>query len=415
MVESWVFGANDPELGFGLNHLPFSAFIDEASGQRRLGVGIGACVLDLAVASEVLPAGIRAAVREPTLNAFMNLGPECWAELRAALQFLLSRSNRDRATLESALLPISGLVLEIPCVIGDYTDFYASRDHARRVGELFRPERPLLENYDWVPIAYHGRASSIVASGTPVTRPNGQIRGEGRPRFGPTEKMDYELELGYFVGAGNQLGEAISIGDAGSHLFGVSLMNDWSARDIQAWESQPLGPFLGKNFCTTVSPWITPMAALEPFRVPRGEHEAGLLEYLNGGRGLSLELAVSLATSRSRAAGLAEFRLSKADSACLYWAPEQMVAHHTVGGCNLRTGDLLGSGTVSGATREEAGCLLEMTALAPIQLPNGETRSFLENGDEVTLIGWGFAEGDLPVRLGDCRGRIVASPPTSTS
>lgn len=405
MVESWVFGANSPEIGFGLNHLPFSAFVDEESGARRLGVGIGACVLDLAAAAEVLPASVRAAVREPYLNDLMALGPERWAELRGALQFLLSRGNRDRKALEQALLPTRILRLELPCAIGDYTDFYASRNHARRVGEIFRPGKPLLENYDWLPIAYHGRASSIVASGAEVRRPRGQVRGEDKPRFEPTERLDYELELGYFVGVGNALGEPVAIEQAEARVFGASLLNDWSARDVQAWESQPLGPFLGKNFCTTVSPWITPMAALEPFRVPAVEHVGGVLPYLDGGAGVSLQLEVWLSTSQSRAADLPEIRLSEVDSAGLFWTPAQMVAHHTSGGCNLRAGDLLGSGTVSGETREEAGCLLELTALAPVVLPNGETRRFLEDGDEVVLRGWGA--GELPVRLGECRGRVL--------
>ncbi len=407
MVESWVFGANSPEIGFGLNHLPFTAFVDEEAGQRRLGVGIGACVLDLAAAAEVLPAGVQRTVQEPYLNALMALGPERWAELRGTLQFLLSRANRDRKVLERALLPTRILQLEIPCSIGDYTDFYASRNHARRVGEIFRPGKPLLENYDWVPIAYHGRSSSIVASGAEVRRPQGQVRGEEKPRFVPTERLDYELELGYFVGVGNEVGEPVPVALAEARVFGVSLLNDWSARDVQAWESQPLGPFLGKNFCTTVSPWITPMAALEPYRVPAEAHEQGVLPYLDGGAGVSLTLEVWLSTTQSRAAGLPEFRLSEVDSAGLFWTPAQMVAHHTSGGCNLRAGDLLGSGTVSGETREEAGCLLELAALAPVALPNGETRRFLEDGDEVVLRGWGV--GEMPVRLGECRGRVTPS------
>jgi fumarylacetoacetase len=408
MVESWVFGANDPELGFGLNHLPFTAFVDETTRQRRLGVGIGACVLDLSIASPALPASVRQVVFDSHLNALMSLGSDRWAELRQALQFLLSRDNRDRRLLESALLPTRRLELQIPCTIGDYTDFYAARDHARRVGELFRPDKPLLENYDWVPIAYHGRASSIVPSGAQVRRPPGQMRGDGRPSFGPTQRLDYELELGYFVGTGNALGESIPIGTAEQHLFGVSLLNDWSARDIQAWESQPLGPFLGKNFCSTLSPWITPMAALEPFRVRAVAHDSGLLDYLDGGNGVSLRVEARLSTERSRAVGLPEFPISATDSACLYWTPEQMVAHHTSGGCNLRPGDLLGSGTVSGASRDEAGCLLELTALEPLMLSNGETRKFLEDGDEVTLVGWGEAAGEMPIRLGECRGRVSA-------
>jgi fumarylacetoacetase len=405
MAESWVFGGNDPELGRGLNHLPYTAFVDEATGERRLGVGIGACVLDLAAAAEALPQGVRGAVREPQLNGLMELGTEAWGELRGALQFLLSSGNKDRGRLEAALLPVRGLRLEVPCAIGDYTDFYASRDHARQVGELFRPERPLLENYEWVPIAYHGRASSIVASGTPVRRPLGQMRGSsGVPSFGAAQKLDYELELGYWIGVGNQLGEPVPVAEADARIFGVSLLNDWSARDVQAWEYQPLGPFLGKNFCTTVSPWITPMAALEVFRVPGTAHPCGTLAYLEGGGGgLGLRVEGRLSTVRSRAEGLAAFRVSAADTDGLYWTPAQMVAHHTSNGCNLRAGDLLGTGTISGACREEAGCLLELRL---VRLPNGEERRFLEDGDEVTLVGWGEREGELPVRLGECAGKV---------
>ena len=409
MAESWVFGGNDAEIGFGLNHLPYTAFVDEGSGRRRLGVGIGACVLDLAAAAEMLPASVRTAVREPHLNALMQCGVHAWSELRAALQFLLDRSNRDRHLLESALLPVRGLRLEIPCAIGDYTDFYASRDHARRVGELFRPDKPLLENYDWMPIAYHGRSSSIVASGTAVQRPSGQMRGGGAPRFQPTERLDYELELGYWIGQGNELGEPVSIAAAEEHIFGVSLLNDWSARDVQAWEYQPLGPFLGKNFCTSVSPWVTPMAALDKCRAAAVEHE--VLPYLEGGDALGLRLEVYLSTAKSRAAGLEAFRLSAGDSGGMWWTPAQMVAHHTSNGCNLRVGDLLGSGTVSGDSLDSAGCLLELTqgGAEAIRLPNGETRRFLEDGDEVTLIGRGEIADELPVRLGECLGRVISS------
>jgi fumarylacetoacetase len=408
MTESWVFGANDPDLGRGLNHLPFTAFMDEASGEQRLAVGIGACVLDLAAIAEVLPANVRGAVRAPYLNALMELGPAVWGELRTALQYLLSREDKERRlALEAALLPVRGVRLQIPCAIGDYTDFYASRDHARRVGELFRPERPLLENYDWVPIAYHGRASSIVASGTPVKRPRGQMRDDGKPKFGMTERLDYELELGYWIGQGSALGEAIPVAEAERRIFGVSLLNDWSARDVQSWEYQPLGPFCGKNFCTSVSPWITPMAALEPFHCPPVEHLGGILDYLlPAGRGIALRVEAWLSTERMRAEGAMDHRLSATNSSGLWWTPAQMVAHHTAGGCNLRAGDLLGTGTISGATRADAGCLLELSAEAPIVLPNGETRRFLDDGDQVKLVAWGEMAGALPVRLGECCGRV---------
>ena len=413
MQQSWVFGANDPELGRGLNHLPYTVFVDPATDTHRIGVGIGACVLDLAAASDALPTLVRDAVRQPRMNVLMGLGPVACSELRSALQHLLSRENRDRTLLESALLPARGLQFVLPCQIGDYTDFYASRDHARRVGELFRPDQPLLANYDWVPIAYHGRASSIVASGAPVRRPSGQLPTGSRPTFAPTQRLDYELELGFWVGAGNALGEPVPVGQAGRHLFGVSLLNDWTARDIQRWEYQPLGPFLAKNFCTSVSPWITPMAALEGLRATVAPHDGGTLDYLVDAHdqalgGIALQLEVALSTAASRAAGLESFALSKTNSRSLFWTPAQMLAHHTSGGCNLRPGDLLGTGTISGAMRDEAGCLLERTSggAEPIYLPNGERRTFLEDGDEVTLSGWGQPAAGLPIRLGDCHGRI---------
>jgi fumarylacetoacetase len=340
----------------------------------------------------------------------MALGPAAWADLRSALQFLLSRENRDRRLLEAALLPTRSLRLEVPCAIGDYTDFYASRDHARRVGELFRPEKPLLDNYDWVPIAYHGRASSIVASGTPVRRPQGQRRGASTaPEFGPTERLDYELELGFWIGQGNALGESVPVAEAERRIFGVSLLNDWSARDVQTWEGQPLGPFLGKSFCTSVSPWVTPLAALDGCRVPPVERE--VLPYLEpAGHGVGLQVEVYLSSSASRTAGLKPMRVSAGDAAGLWWTPAQMVAHQTSNGCNLRVGDLLGSGTVSGAALESAGCLLELTrgGQSPITLPNGEVRRWLEDGDKITLHGSCAAAGVLPVRLGECSGRVTS-------
>ena len=410
MVKSWVFGGNDPEIGRGLNHLPFTAFVDEETGARRIGVGIGACVLDLALAAEALPDRVRAAVRSPRLNELMGLGEEAWAELRTSLQFLLGHENSDRRVLEAALLPVRGLSLELPAEVGDYTDFYASRNHARRVGELFRPEKPLLDNYDWVPIAYHGRASSLVASGAEVRRPWGQRSGEEGPIFAPTAKLDYELELGFYIGRGNQLGVPIPVGGAEARVFGVSLLNDWSARDVQAWEYQPLGPFLGKNFCTSVSPWVTPLAALEGMRSGTVPHDGGTLEYLAevGGRGFAIDLEVQISTAKSKGEG---FVLSEGNADGLYWTLAQMIAHHTVGGCNLRPGDLLGTGTVSGVDRAQAGCLLELTrnGADTITLPNGETRTFLVDGDEIVFSGIARATGQMPVRLGECRGRIEAA------
>lgn len=416
MDESWVFGGNDEALGRGLNHLPYCAFVAQETGEQRLGVGIGACVLDLAATHELLPGSVRDALRRPLLNELMGLEPEAWNELRKTLQFLLSRANHERMLLESALLPVNTLHLVLPVRIGDYTDFYAARDHARRVGELFRPERPLLENYDWVPIGYHGRASSVVASGTEVRRPRGQVRsGEGAV-FQPSSRLDYELELGYFVGPGNELGHPVPVEEAGKRLFGLTLLNDWSARDIQAWEYQPLGPFLGKSFASSVSPWVTPMAALSTSRFAAVSHEHGVLPYLDDAAdqatgGVKVNLKVELTTARSRAEGLVPFCLSESDTSGLYWTPAQMVAHHTSNGCNLRPGDLLGTGTVSGSERASGGCLLELTrgGAEPLELPNGERRAFLEDGDEVVLSGWAAGAGGMPIRLGECRGRVAAS------
>lgn len=413
-LESWVFGGNDPELGLGLNHLPYTAFTDEDTGTRRLGVAIGACILDLYAASDTLPPSLRVALREPTLNLLMSMGASSWTELRTALQFLLSTDNRDRHTLEAALIPRRLLTLELPAKTENYTDFYASIDHARRVGKLFRPDQPLLENYAWIPIAYHGRASSICPSDTPVRRPSGQIRGDLQPRFGPTEKLDYEAELAFFIGDGNKLGSPIPIEAAGERIFGVSLLNDWSARDIQAWEYQPLGPFLGKSFATTLSPLLTPLAALEPFRVPATKHEIGLLPYLESARdqqlgSIALTVKVYLATRASQAAQLSPLQLGTTTTSHLYWTPAQMVTHHTSNGCNLLPGDVLASGTISGPESKTAGCLLELTCngAEPLSLPHGETRRFLEDGDEIILTASSRAPGQMPINLGECRSTVL--------
>jgi fumarylacetoacetase len=310
--------------------------------------------------------------------------------------------------------------------VGDYTDFYASVHHATNVGRMLRPDTPLVPNYKHLPIGYHGRASSIVVSGTGVHRPWGQTKAEAEaaPVFAPSRRLDYELELGYFVGPGNRLGERIAIEDAPRHLFGVCLVNDWSARDIQGWEYQPLGPFLGKSFATSVSPWVVTFEALAPFRCPgaeRAEGDPAPLPYLQHDEdralgGLDIELTVGLATPRMRAEGTEHARLSRSNARVLYWTPAQMVAHHTSNGCNLRPGDLMASGTVSGPEGESRGCLLELSwrGTQPVRLPDGEARSFLEDGDEVVFRGRCSRQGFVPIGLGECRGTVLPAVPPSS-
>jgi fumarylacetoacetase len=358
-------------------------------------------VLRLRDVLDRLPAGLRDICADDTLNALMATGRRAWRELRDGLQVIL----RDSAV---RLLPKGELEMLLPATIGDYTDFYASIHHATNVGALFRPDNPLLPNYKYVPIAYHGRTSSIVVSGTPVRRPRGQSKSADAVVFGPSGSLDYELEVGFFIGPGNEQGEPADLAHAEEHLFGVCLVNDWSARDIQAWEYQPLGPFLGKNFATTISPWVVPMDVLEPFRVAAPEHDPPPLPYLGSAAtlGIDMTLEVYLTSAQMREAKLAPLRLSRGNLKDLYWTPAQFVAHHTSNGCNLRPGDLLASGTVSGTTRDSLGSLLEITrrGAEPITLPTGETRRFLEDGDEVTMRG---SCGDI--ELGTCVGRITSS------
>jgi fumarylacetoacetase len=308
----------------------------------------------------------------------------------------------------------------LPAAIGDYTDFYASLHHATRVGALFRPDNPLLPNYKYVPIAYHGRSSSVVISGTPVRRPNGQTQsGENPPGFGPSRRLDYELEVGLFAGPGNGLGEPIPIAEAGSRIAGLCLVNDWSARDTQRWEYQPLGPFLSKNFATTISPWVITMEALAPFRCPaypRPPTDPQPLPYLDDSRdrqsaGIDISLEVRLASERMRNEGLPPLTLSRSNFRDMYWTPAQMVAHHTSNGCNLRPGDLLASGTVSGPEPASGGCLLELTAGGKnaITLPTSEERRFLEDGDQVWLVGRCHREGYVSIGFGECAGIVLPS------
>jgi fumarylacetoacetase len=424
---SWVESANDPDYGFPLQSLPYCIF-SGIDGHARPGVGIGAFVLDLVKCREAghlkgLPNEIQTACAARTLNPLMTCGNAAHAALRSRLMGLLD-SNADESTrtaTRAALGPKESATLLKPVEPADYSDFYASIHHATRVGKLFRPDQPLLPNYKFVPIGYQGRASSIVASGTPVRRPCGQTRPVigGIPHFGPTRFLDYEVEVGMYIANGNALGEPIPIDHACEHIFGVSLLNDWSARDIQSWEYQPLGPFLAKSFATSVSPWVVPMAALEPFRVPvspRPSEDPEPLSYLwnatdKHAGAIDLTLEAFLLTSEMRAAGDAPHRLSQANLRDLYWTPAQLVAHHTSNGCNLLPGDLLATGTVSGKEDGAAGCLLELTegGAKPLLLPNGEARSQLEDGDEVILSGFCRREGFPMISLGECRGLLVSA------
>ncbi|MBS1855252.1 MAG: fumarylacetoacetase [Acidobacteria bacterium] len=398
--------------GFGIENLPYGVF--RRGGPPSIGVAIEESIFDLRRAAEggllaALPPETREACAMPRLNELMSLGRRRWRELRAQLTELLAA----RAPAEPFLLPRADTTMLLPADIGDYTDFYASIHHATNVGRLFRPDHPLLPNYRWMPIAYHGRASSIVPSGTAVRRPRGQAKDAdaAAPRFGPSQALDYELEVGFLIGDGNPPGEPVPVDAAEDRIFGVCLVNDWSARDIQAWEYQPLGPFLGKSFATSISPWVVTLDALEPYRVAPAPLDPAPLPYLASpaGRAIDLTLEVELTSARMRATGIAPFRLSRGNLRDLYWTPAQMVAHHTSNGCNLRPGDLLASGTVSGAAADARGCLLEITrrGAEPLTLPTGETRRFLEDGDEVILRGWCEREGLPRIALGECAGRIA--------
>ena len=425
MQKSWVESANDNATDFPLQNLPFGVF-STGDLTPRIGVAIGDLILDVRACAEqgllrALHPPLQQACAAPTLNVLMPHGRRALAALRARLIELL-RAEADpetRSKVERLLRPRAEVTMHVPAAIGDYTDFYASIYHATNVGKLFRPDNPLLPNYKHVPIGYHGRASSIVLSGAAVKRPNGQTKAPDaeQPVFGPSRLLDYELEVGFFVGKGNRRGEAIPLAEAENHIFGLCLVNDWSARDIQAWEYQPLGPFLAKNFATSVSPWVVMLDALEPFRVPAFERADGdpkPLPYLHGEAneqrgGLDLTLEVLLSSERMREAGQRPMQLSKGNARELYWTLAQMLTHHVSNGCNLQPGDLLATGTVSGPTRESVGCLLEMTQRGahPIQLPSGEVRRFLEDGDEVIFRGYCEREGHPRIGFGECRGIIV--------
>jgi len=415
------FVASAEGSAFPIQNLPYGAFRKDG-GAVRLGVAIGDAILDLAAleAAGLLDLPELGGARPfggPTLNPFLALGPAAWAAVRRRLALLLAADRaelRDDAPLRArALVPMSGAELMLPMAIGDYTDFYASREHATNVGTMFRgAENALMPNWLHLPVGYHGRASSVVVSGTPVRRPLGQSKPPDAPTpvFGPSSQLDFELEVGFVIGPGNPLGQPIPASRALEHVFGMVLVNDWSARDIQAWEYVPLGPFLAKNFATTISPWVVPMAALEPFRVAGPVQEPVPLPYLRapGDGAYDIALEARLQTAQMRAGGLPPMAITRTNARNLYWDIRQQVAHHTITGCPLQPGDLLASGTISGQERTARGSLLELAwrGAEPLELPNGETRRFLEDGDELVLTGQCVGDG-YRIGFGEARGLVL--------
>ena len=417
---SWIQSAG-PGSDFPIQNLPLGIF-SEAKARRRPGVAIGDYVLDLSGIADLLNESWAEDLSQPVLNAWLARGLDAGRELRLRLSELLS-DGRFRDDVEPQLIGQSEVRLHVPCLVGDYTDFYVGIHHATNVGRQFRPDNPLLPNYKYVPIGYHGRASSVRASGEPVIRPSGQRKAPDAdaPEYGPSRRLDYELELGLWVGRGNELGQPIPIGEAGEHIAGFCLLNDWSARDIQAWEYQPLGPFLAKNFLTSVSPWVVSPQALAPFRKampPRPPGDPQPLAYLDDpadreSGAIWIQLEVTLSTDRMRAEGLPPHVLSRGSAdAAMYWSAAQIVAHHGSNGCNLQPGDLIGTGTLSTEDEGGLGSLLEISrgGKQPVDLASGETRTFLEDGDEVTLRASCEAEGAVRIGLGECVGRVVPAP-----
>jgi fumarylacetoacetase len=424
---SWVASAQG-NTDFPIQNLPLGVF--RRAGHQEpatVGVAIGDQILDVGAALRLTGwTGTARRAAEacggPSLNPLMGAGREASSALRREISALLAADSpvlrKEPRLAERILVPMSEAELLLPAEVGDYSDFYASIHHATNVGSMFRPDNPLLPNYKWVPIGYHGRASSIVVSGAPLRRPRGQIKDPNAeaPVFAPSRALDYEMEIGCFVGPGNGLGESVPIGQAEDHLFGLCLVNDWSARDIQTWEYQPLGPFMSKSFATSISPWVVTFEALEPYRVAAFERPPGdpaPLPYLDSmpnrqRGGVDVTVEVLLSTARMRDAALAPHRLSRGRMADLYWTPAQMLVHHTSNGCNLRPGDLFASGTISGPAKDSRGCLLELTwrGAEPVTLPTGETRRFLEDGDEVIMRAWCARPGAARIGFGSCRGIV---------
>lgn len=426
-LKSWVESANDPNTDFPIQNLPLCVFRNEQEDWvMDFGVPIGDQILSLNGCQQagLLGDAFSEILGEDAwmshLNDIMEISSEEYSNLRRQTSSMLTEGFEKADLASSFLVPQSEVLLDVvPMLIGDYTDFYSSIYHATNVGSMFRPDQPLMPNYKYVPIGYHGRASSIVVSGSDIKRPHGQNRSdqEAPPVFIPAKNLDYEMELGFFVGKGNELGLPIPISQAEEHIFGMCLVNDWSARDIQAWEYQPLGPFLAKNFATTISPFVVTMEALAPFRTPAFEREEGdpqPLEYLSDERnqkfgGLDINLEVYIQTEKMRDEKIEPFMISRSNTKDLYWTVGQMLTHHASNGCNMQTGDLIASGTVSGKEKDERGCLLERTwrGTEPIDLPSGETRRFLEDGDEIIMKGYCERDGFRRIGFGECRGRIL--------
>ena len=423
-LQSWVASANDGQTDFPIQNLPFAIFRRQGSNEAfRGGVAIGDQIVDLAAAvragvftGDALEAAQAAA--ESTLNHLMGLGPQRLSHLRKQLSKALQTGSAQEAALQACLVPQAQAEYALPARIGDYTDFYTSVHHATNIGKQFRPDNPLLPNYKWVPIGYHGRSSSIGVSGQSFKRPKGQVKppDADAPVLKPSARMDIELEMGVFVGQANELGEPVPMTEAEDHIFGLVLFNDWSARDIQPWEYQPLGPFLSKNFASTISPWIVTMEALAPFRAPFSHpaEDPQPLPYLSSADnsaqgGLDIHLEALIETPKMRDAKAAPARFTQTNYRHAYWTAAQMVAHHTVNGCNLQPGDLLGTGTLSGPTLDQACALIELTTGGknPIQLPNGESRTWLEDGDTIILRGWCEKPGATRIGFGECVGTVL--------
>ena len=431
-LSSWVASANAPDSDFPVQNLPYGRFrpmagTDGQNAPWRVGVAIGDQVLDLHLASEVCPWPSEvSACLEPLaqgdLAAFMALGRPAWRVLRAALSEALRKDSVLGPFLESCVWPQTEVQMAMPCAIGDYTDFYTSIHHATAIGRMFRPDNPLLPNYQWVPIGYHGRSSSIVIGGQAVRRPSGQIKtlNAPEPSLRASQRLDFELELGALIGPGNALGERIGMDQAEDHLFGLVLLNDWSARDIQPWEYQPLGPFLSKSFASSISPWLVTMEALAPFRAPftRPAADPQPLPYLDSAHNraagvIGIGLEVWLQTEQMRKRGHPGDRLMQSSYADAYWTLAQLVAHHTVNGCNLRTGDLLGTGTLSGPAPGQGGSMMELSAAGkqPLTLSSGEQRSFIEDGDTVILRAACQSDGARRIGFGECRASLLPALP----